>query len=54
MKKYIPYEKLPKKEKRKIDLRQRQTWHGINPVTRKPRSSKAYKRQHFHKWEDTE
>ena len=45
MEKFIPYEKLSKKEKRKIDQARRQTWGELNPVTRKPVSSKAYNRR---------
>ena len=45
MEKFIPYEKLSKKEKRKIDAAQRKTWGELNPVTRKPESSKAYNRK---------
>ena len=40
MEKFIPYEKLSKKEKRKMDLAKRQTWGELNPVTRKPENSK--------------
>jgi len=42
MEKFISYEKLSKKEKRKIDQARRQTWGQLNPVTRKPENSKAY------------
>ena len=45
MEKFIPYEKLSKKEKRKIDQARRQTWGELNPVTRKPENSKAYSRK---------
>lgn len=45
MEKFIPYEKLSKKEKRRLDQAKRQTWGGINPVTRKPENSRAYNRQ---------
>lgn len=41
MEKFIPYEKLSKKEKRSRDLSRRNTWGQLNPVTRKPKSSKA-------------
>ncbi len=34
MKKFVPYEKLSKKEQRKINLSKRNTWNGINPATR--------------------
>lgn len=39
MEKFIPYEKLSKKEKRRLDNRRRTTWGGIKPVTRKPENS---------------
>ncbi len=50
MEKFIPYEKLSKKEKRKMDLAKRQTWGNLNPVTRKPESSKAYNRKKSQAW----
>ena len=45
MERFIPYEKLSKKEKRKLDQARRQTWGDLNPVTRKPENSRAYNRQ---------
>ena len=45
MDKHISYEKLSKKEKRKIDSSKRNTWGGLNPVTRKPENSRAYNRR---------
>ena len=45
MEKFIPYAKLPKRVKRTIDRRKRGTWHGLNPVTRKPPDPKAYDRK---------
>ena len=50
MEKFIPYEKLSKKEKRKLDLAKRQTWGELNPVTRKPANSKAYNRKRTQDW----
>ena len=50
MKKFIPYEKLSKKEKRKTDLAKRQTWGEMNPVTRKPENSRAYNRNKARNW----
>ena len=50
MEKFIPYEKLSKKEKRKIDQARRQTWGELNPVTRKPANSKAYNRKKSQDW----
>ena len=42
--KHIPYEKLSKKEKRKMNAAKRSTWGDLNPVTRMPENSKAYNR----------
>lgn len=42
--KFIPYEKMSKKEKEKLNKARRQTWGDLNPVTRKPENSKAYNR----------
>ena len=50
MEKFIPYGKLSKKEKRKLDLAKRQTWGELNPVTRKPENSKAYRRNKTRNW----
>ena len=50
MEKFIPYRKLSKKEKRKINQAKRQTWGELNPVTRKPQSSKAYNRRKAQSW----
>ena len=50
MEKFVPYEKLSKKEKRKMDLAKRQTWGELNPVTRKPENSKAYNRRKAQSW----
>lgn len=44
MEKFIPYEKLSKKEKRLRDAQKRGSWNGVNPVTRKSEHPKAYKR----------
>lgn len=45
MEKFIAYEKLSKKEKRKLDSKKRKTWGTLNPVTRKPPNRKAYNRK---------
>lgn len=45
MNKFIPYEKLSKKEQRKINSARRSTWGALDPATRKPRNSKAYTRK---------
>ncbi len=50
MKNFIPYEKLSKKEQKKVNLAKRQTWGDVNPVTRKPENSKAYQRHKARSW----
>ena len=50
MEKFIPYEKLSKKEKRKLDQAKRQTWGNLNPVTGQPENSKAYNRNKARNW----
>lgn len=50
MKKFIPYEKLSKKEKRKLDRARRGTWGELDPVTRKPQNCKAYNRKKTQDW----
>lgn len=49
MKKYIPYEKLSKKQRRQVDSLGRNSWGPLNPVTRKPPNSKAYNRRKLQK-----
>jgi len=45
MEKFVPYEKLSKKEKKKLNEARRGTWQGLNPVTRKSENPKAYNRR---------
>ena len=52
MEKFIPYNKLSKKEKRKQDQSKRQTWGAISPVTRKPENSNAYNRKKNQYWKN--
>jgi hypothetical protein len=44
MEKFIPYDKLQKKEKRRRDRQNRGSWYGLNPITRVPKNPKAYDR----------
>ena len=44
MEKFIPYEKLSKKEKRELDAGKRTVW-AISPVTRRPENPTAYNRK---------
>lgn len=50
MEKFIPYEKLSKKEKRRLDSAKRGSWGGLNPVTRKSNNPKAYNRRKTQDW----
>lgn len=50
MEKFIPFEKLSKKEQRKRNAQKRGSWGALNPVTRKPANPKAYHRQKARKW----
>ena len=50
MENFIPYEKLSKKEKRKLDNAKRGSWGGMSPVTRKSDNPKAYSRKRTHDW----
>jgi hypothetical protein len=45
MDKFIPKEKLSPKAKRELARTRRQTWGGLNPVTRRPKNPKAYERE---------
>ena len=50
MEKFIPYEKLSKKQKRQLDTQKRRTWGTQNPVTRTPQNSRAYNRKRAQSW----
>ncbi len=45
MEKLIPYEKLSKKEQKKLNAAKRGSWGAVKPVTRKPENPKAYNRR---------
>lgn len=50
MEKFIPFEKLSKKERKKRNAAHRNTWGEMNPVTRKPENSRAYNRAKAQRW----
>ena len=52
MEKFVPYEKLSKNKQRELNAMKRGSWGGINPVTRKPESPKAYNRRTAQRWKD--
>lgn len=45
---FVPYEKLSKKEKRRIDNLKRRDWSGLNPVTRVAEENRKYSRKEKH------
>lgn len=46
MEKFIPYQKLSKKQRKQRDLQQRHSWEELRPVTRTTPSKKLYHRKH--------
>lgn len=42
MNRFLPREKMGKREKRALDRAKRNTWEGINPVTRTIENKKIY------------
>lgn len=51
MEKFIPYDKLSKKEQKRLDSAKRKDWGGLNPVTRTVPDKKKYSRKDKHKTE---
>lgn len=50
MKKFVPYEKMSKKQKRELDSQRRGSWQGVSPVTRIAETDKKhYSRKIKHK-----
>lgn len=52
MEKFVPFEKLSKKEQRRRNAQRRGSWQGISPVTRRAESPKVYNRRKAQKWKD--
>ena len=52
MKRFVPYEKMSKKQKRELDRQQRGSWGTCSPVTRKTENPRAYNRQKARRWSD--
>lgn len=46
---HIPFAKLSKKRQRELNAQKRNTWGSLNPVTRKPKNSRAYDRARMKK-----
>ena len=45
MDKFIPKDKLSKRARKALHLRNRATWEGVNPATRRMESKKLYNRK---------
>jgi len=52
MEKFVPFEKLSKKQQRQLNNQKRKTWGELNPVTRRPDNPKAYNRKKTRNWSD--
>lgn len=52
MQKFVPFEKLSKKKQRELNKKQRGSWGGLNPVSRKVESAKIYNRKKARHWKD--
>ena len=47
MPKFVPYKKMSKRMKRKLDSERRADWGAVNPVSRVTKNAKAYNRQNL-------
>jgi len=52
MEKFVPFEKLSKKQQRQLNNQKRKTWGELNPVTRRSDNPKAYNRKKTRNWSD--
>lgn len=52
MDRFVPFEKLSKKKQRALNAQKRGSWGCLNPVTRRPENSRAYKRKTAQRWMD--
>lgn len=52
MSKFVPFEKLSKKQQKELAKKRRVTWGEFNPTTRKPANPKAYSRKKTRDLED--
>ncbi len=50
MNRFLPREKMGKRQKRELDRAKRITWDGMNPVTRTAPSKTAYSRKQSPRW----
>ena len=54
MTRFIPYDKLSKKEKKKRSAERRANWGALSPVTRRSENPKAYRRARFKRTKEDE
>lgn len=47
MKNYVPFEKLSKREQKRINTEKRGSWNGVNPVTRMTKDKTKYDRNKY-------
>ncbi len=52
MERYIPVDKLSKKQKKAYYAARRGSWNGVNPVSRQVPSKKIYNRKQAKHWRD--
>ena len=50
MERFIPFDKLSKKERRKQNRARRGDWGALNPVTRREKNPRAYDRRKAQSW----
>ena len=54
MRRFVPKEKMNAKARRELDARERGSWNGLNPATKRIESRKLYNRKKARiKYEDT-
>lgn len=52
MERYIPVDKLSKKQKKAYYAAKRSSWNGVNPVSRQVPSKKIYNRKQAKHWRE--
>jgi hypothetical protein len=52
MNRFLPREKMGKREKRALDKAKRQVWGAVSPVTRTTENKKGYNRKRSPRWYD--
>lgn len=52
MEKYIPYQKLSKKQQKALNSEQRRNWGSLSPVTRRAENPKVYNRKKARNWRE--